>query len=114
MSNSKVTEEVKTSYGTNLYWVPDINVRTYVDLKEYISDEMLKFLKDIVTGAMGLTMLLTKDLRSVNMNPEGKCIGYMDVILANKKKLYFEDETEEIKYELEVCKRYGEMFLKIS
>ena len=114
VSNSKVTEEVKTSYGTNLYWVPDINVRTYVDLNEYISDEMLKFLKDIVTGAVGSTMLLNEDLRSVNMNPEGKCIGYMDVILANKKKLYFEDETEEIKYELEVCKRYGEMFLKIS
>lgn len=113
-SNSKVAEKVKTSYGTNLYWVPDINIQTYSNLKYYISDEMLKFLKYMVTNAEGSTVLLNKGLRSVKMNTEGKCIGYMDIILAGRKKLYFENETEEIKYELEVCKRYGEMFLKIS
>ena len=43
------------------------------------------------------------------MFPEGICIGYMDYNLARKKRLRFIEETDEIKYEMDVCKRFNEI-----
>ena len=50
----------------------------------------------------------------VNLDPEGKCIGYMDILLSHNKKFRFKNETDEIKYEIEVCKKYGKMLEIIS
>lgn len=102
------------SFGKDLYWVPDINLGTYGSLSLCISDAMLKYLKGMVTNAVGSTIYMNTDIRPVNMKPEGRCVGYMDIILSRDKKFCFENETDEIKYEIEVCKKYGKMLEIIS
>ena len=104
------------SYGKDLYWVPDINLRTYDGLNQCIGDAMLKYLKGMVVSVEGDTVFLGErgHMSSVNLNPEGKCIGYMDILLSHNKKFRFENETDEIKHEIEVCKKYGKMLEIIS
>lgn len=75
---------------------------------------MLQFLKNMVECAEGSTIYPMQNFRSVNMYPEGKCIGYMDIILVRKRKLCFDEETEEIKYELEVYRNFEKIYKIIS
>lgn len=98
-----------TGYARDLYWIPDINLSTYGSLDECISKEMLQFLKDKVSLAEGSTIYPMQNLHSVNMYPEGICIGYMDINLSRRRKLRFAEETDDIKYEIEVCKKFNEM-----
>lgn len=104
------------SFGKDLYWVPDINLGTYGSLSLCISDAMLKYLKDMVASVEGDRVFLGERgfMSYVNLDPEGKCIGYMDILLSHNKKLRFKNETDEIKYEIEVCKKYGNMLEIIS
>lgn len=103
-----------THYGRNLYWIPDINLAIYVSLDECIGKEMLQFLKDMVERARGTIKYLPENMQSINMSPEGKCVGYMDINLSRKKKLRFVEETDEIKYEIEVCKNFSKICESIS
>ena len=48
-----------------------------------------------------------QNLQSVNMYPEGICIGYMDINLSHRRKLRFSEETDDIKHEIEVCKNFN-------
>ena len=100
-------------YGKDLYWIPDINLSSYGYLDECIGKGMLQFLEGMVKCAMGST-IYPRDMHSINMHPEGKCIGYMDINLSKKKKLRFAEETDEIKYEIEVCKNFNRMCKRIS
>ena len=101
-------------YGKDLYWVPDINLAIYSSLDKCIGKEMVQFLKDMVTCAEGTTVYSLQNMQSINMHPQGKCIGYMDINLSRRKKLRFENETEEIKYEIEVCKNFNKICKNIS
>lgn len=103
-----------TNYGRNLYWIPDINLAIYGSLDECIGKEMLQFLKDMVERARGTIEYLPENMQSINMSPEGKCVGYMDINLSRKKKLRFVEETDEIKYEIEVCKNFSKICESIS
>ena len=98
------------SYGKDLYWVPDINLRTYDGLNQCIGDAMLEYLKGMVLDARGLFTISVNDVVPLNKTPQGKCIGYMDSILAKKKKFMVENYIDEI----EVCKNYGKMLKTIS
>lgn len=113
-TNPKNKEKGSAYYGRDLYWIPDINMATYSSLDECIGKEMLQFLKDLVTCAVGTTVYYTQNQRSINMYPEGKCIGYMDIILSRRRKLRFAEETEEIQYEIEVCRNFGKICKIIS
>ena len=97
------------AYGRDLYWIPDINLSTYSSLDKCIGKEMVQFLKDAVTYATGSTIFSTQNMHSINMHPEGRCIGYMDINLSRKRKLRFVEATEEITYEIEVCKAFNKM-----
>ena len=55
-----------------------------------------------------------KGARSVVMNHEGICVGYMDVNLSKIKKLRFANVTDAIIYELEVCKKFNMLCKRIS
>jgi len=115
-SNPKWRQIDIMEYGTDLHWVPDINLQTYADLNQCISDAMLKYLKEMVMRAEGNLRFSVDGITmcSVALSPEGKCIGYMDILLAKKKKIRFNNKTEEITYEIKVCKKYGEMLKIIS
>ncbi len=113
-SNPSRGKKEYTGYGRDLYWIPDINLATYGSLDECISKEMLQFLKDKVSFAEGSTVYSMQNLRSINMYPEGICIGYMDINLSHKKKLRFAEETEDIRYEIEVCKNFNKICKNIS
>lgn len=112
--NPKDRDVHTRTYGKTLYWIPDINLSTYGSLEECIGKEMLQFLKDMVACAEGTTVYPTQHKHSVSMNPEGKCVGYMDINLSHKKKLRFEEETDEIKYEIEICKNFNKICKNIS
>jgi len=101
-------------YGRDLYWVPDINLSTYVTLDKCIGKEMLQFLKDMVTCAEGTTVYPMQNMHSINMYPEGICVGYMDINLSRRRKLRFAEETDEIKYEIEVCKNFNRICKSIN
>lgn len=75
------------SYGKDLYWVPDINLGTYDGLNQCIGDAMLEYLKGMVLDARGLFTISVNDVVPLNKTPQGKCIGYMDSILAEKKEI---------------------------
>ena len=107
--NPKDGSKDAQAYGRDLYWVPDINLSTYGSLDKCIGKEMLQFLKDMVTCATGSTLFTPQNVHSVNMHPEGKCVGYMDINLSRKKKLRFAEETDDIKYEIEVCKAFNKI-----
>lgn len=113
-SNPSRGKKEYTGYGRDLYWIPDINLATYGSLDECIRKEMLQFLKDKVSFAEGSTVYSMQNLRSINMYPEGICIGYMDINLSHKKKLRFAEETEDIRYEIEVCKNFNKICKNIS
>ena len=104
------------SYGKDLYWVPDINLKSYGNLESCIGDEMVEYLKGMVKHAEGMKTIFINggSISSVNTNAEGKCIGYMDILLSHNKKFRFQNETDEIKHEIEVCKKYGKMLEIIS
>lgn len=76
------------SFGKDLYWVPDINLRTYDGLNQCIGDAMLAYLKGMVLDARGLFTISVNDVVPLNKTPQGKCIGYMDSILAKKRNLW--------------------------
>ena len=112
--NPKQGKKSEAYYGRDLYWIPDINLAIYSSLDNCIGKEMLPFLKDMVTSAEGSTVYPMENKSSVNMYPEGKCIGYMDIILSRKKKLRFAEETEEIMYEIEVCRNFSKICESIN
>lgn len=112
--NPKDRTKASRAYGRDLYWIPDINLATYGSLEECIGKEMLQFLKDMVACAEGTTVYPTQHKCSINMHPEGKCVGYMDINLSHMKKLRFEEETDEIKYEIEMCKNFNKICKSIS
>lgn len=100
-------EKSSVGYGNDLYWIPDINLSIYSSLDKYIGKEMIQFLKNKVNCAEGSTVYALQNLRSVNMYPEGICIGYMDINLSHRRKLRFSEETDDIKHEIEVCKNFN-------
>ena len=108
VSNSK-DDEVRLDYSGDLYWIPDINLTFYISLDDCIGDGLLQFIKDLVANAEGTKFFMNDNLKSINMSPEGICVGYMDYILAKKKKLKFATITEAIKDEIEICKRFSDM-----
>ena len=112
--NPKNGKKNGTHYGRNLYWIPDINLATYGSLDECIGKDMLEFLKNMVASAEGSTVYPIERMQSINMHPEGKCVGYMDIILSRKRKLRFAEETEEIKYEIDVCKNFSRICKSIN
>lgn len=112
--NSKDGSKDWRVYGKDLYWVPDINLATYSSLDKCVGKEMVQFLKDMVTCAEGTTVYSLQHMQSINMHPQGKCVGYMDINLSRRKKLRFENETEEIKYEIEVCKNFNKICKNVS
>ena len=112
--NSKNSISDCSSYGRDLYWIPDINLATYVSLDAGLGKDMIQFLKNMMTCAMGSTVYSMQHLHSINMYPEGKCVGYMDIILSKQKKLRFVEETDEVKYEIEVCRNFSEICKSIS
>ena len=112
--NPKDKRSNELYYGRDLYWIPDINLAKYGTLDKYISVEMLQFLKDMVACAEGPIVYANENMRSISMHPEGRCIGYMDINLAHKKKLRFNEETDEIKYEIEMCKNFNRICTIIS
>ena len=107
--NSKDDLKGMREYGRDLYWVPDINLATYGYLDECIGNGMLQFLKNMVSCAEGSTVYPMQHKQSINMHPEGKCVGYMDINLSHQKKLRFAEETDDIKYEIEVCKDFNKI-----
>lgn len=115
-SNPKHGYDRIEDYGSDLYWVPDINLQSYGNLESCIGDEMVEYLKGMVKYAEGIKTIFINggSISSVNTDAEGKCIGYMDILLSHNKKLGFKNETDEIKYEIEVCKKYGKMLEIIS
>lgn len=106
--NSK-DDEVRLDYSGDLYWIPDINLTIYISLDDCIGDGLLQFIKDLVANAEGIQFFMNNNLKSINMSPEGICVGYMDYILAKKKKLKFAPITEVIEDEIEICKRFSDM-----
>lgn len=114
VKNSEKAKKDHSIYARDLYWIPDINLSTYVSLEEYLGKNMITFLKDMVNCAMGSTVYPVQNLYSTNMHPEGKCVGYMDIILSQKKKLRFAEETDEVKYEIEVCRKFSKICKSIS
>ena len=100
---------MKLDYSGDLYWIPDINLTFYISLDDCIGDGLLQFIKDLVANAEGTKFFMNDNLKSINMSPEGICVGYMDYILAKKKKLKFATITEAIKDEIEICKRFSDM-----
>lgn len=112
--NPKDRTMTSKKYGKILDWIPDINTTQYSALDRYIGKEMLQFLKEMVSCAEGTTIYSLQGMRSIVMNPEGICVGYMDINLSKKRKLRFSEETEEIKYEIEVCKNFSNMCKSIS
>lgn len=111
--NPKEGKKSECYFGRDLYWIPDINLAVYQFLDKCIGKELLQFLKDMVTNAEG-TVYMMEGKKSINMHPEGRCIGYMDIVLARKKKLRFTEETDEIKYEIEVCKNFSRICQSIN
>ena len=107
-------ERKKMVGGKNMHWIPDINIATYMYLDQCISNKMHEFIKDKVSLAEGPTIYAPYNLHSIRMYPEGICIGYMDIILAERKKLRFEEETEDIKYEIKVCEKFTRLCKNIS
>ena len=78
-------------------------------MDDCIGDGLLQFIKDLVANAEGIHFFMNDNLKSINMSPEGICVGYMDYILAKKKKLKFAPLTEVIEDEIEICKRFSDM-----
>lgn len=114
-SNPKYRDDdVIMDYGSDLYWVLELSPETYVSYEEFISEGMMDFLHNMVLDARGSLRYSSDNVVPLNETPQGRCIGYMDSVLAKKKRFAFRRHTDEIKYEIEVCKKYGKMLKTIS
>lgn len=109
-SNPKHGYDKIKDYGSDLYWVLELSPETYVSYEEFISEGMMDFLHNMVLDARGSLRYSSDNVVPINETPQGRCIGYMDSVLAKNKKFVFRRHTDEI----EVCKKYGKMLMTIS
>ena len=110
-SNSKEGKSISEVYGTDLHWIPEFDLLSSTVTEKNLGRSMADFLVNMVKNAGGSMkyIRMNEEWRGVELFPEGICIGYMDYNLARKKRLRFIEETDEIKYEMDVCKRFNEI-----
>ena len=108
----KMSEGKYSDRSDDLYWLPEIDHATYVGLDNYLSKDIIEYLKEKKNIATTHTRIIRMNSEEIMVSNDfnGEAWHILDQLLAHKKTLYMNPVNQTV--DIDECKKFIE-FAKI-
>ncbi|MCM1508887.1 MAG: KAP family NTPase [Ruminococcus flavefaciens] len=100
---------INSRFDNDFYWLPEIDHATYDGLNKYISENLIKYLKELKYSVISREVKngMPADLLIAKRTPEGYAYTFLDYCFAKKKTFYIDKNDSYFEY-AEQCKRFDD------